>query len=53
MKKSKALDTLIREGVRPEMLNRFKLGRSLDDVYCYGYDLLFSEIALGVCRKKL
>jgi len=48
----KALDKLIREGIRPEMLNRFKLGRSLDDVYSYGCDLLFSEIALEVCQKE-
>ena len=48
----KALDALIREGITPDMLNRFKLGRSLDDVYCYGCDLLFSEIALGVCQKE-
>jgi transposase len=48
----KALDALIREGITPDMLNRFKLGRSLDDVYSYGCDLLFSEVALGVCQKE-
>ena len=48
----KALDVLIREGITPQMLNRFKLGRSLDDVYSYGCDLLFSEIALSVCQKE-
>jgi transposase len=48
----KALDALIREGITPDMLNRFKLGRSLDDVYSYGCDSLFSEIALGVCQKE-
>jgi len=48
----KALDVLIREGIRPDMLNRFKLGRSLDDVFTYGCDLLFSEIALVVCQKE-
>ena len=48
----KALEVLIREGITPEMLNRFKLGRSLDDVYSYGCDLLFSEIALSVCQKE-
>ena len=48
----KALDILIREGITPDMLNRFKLGRSLDDVFSYGCDLLFSEIALGVCHQE-
>jgi transposase len=48
----KALDVLIREGITPDMLNRFKLGRSLDDVFSYGCDLLFSEIALGVCQQE-
>ena len=49
---SKALDILIREGITPDMLNRFKLGRSLDDVYSYGCNLLFSEIALDICQKE-
>ena len=48
----KALDILIREGITPDMLNRFKLGRSLDDVFFYGCDLLFSEIALSVCQHE-
>ena len=42
---NKPLDVLFREGVRPEHFNRFKLGRSLDKVYTYGCDLLFSELA--------
>ena len=37
------LDLLFREGVRAEMFNRFKLGRTLEEVYAYGCDLLFSE----------
>jgi len=48
----KALDILIREGITPDMLNRFKLGRSLDKVFSYGCDLLFSEIALCVCKQE-
>jgi len=48
----KALDILIREGVTPDMLNRFKLGRSLDKVFSYGCDMLFSEIALSVCKQE-
>ena len=46
---NKPLDLLFREGMRAEMFNRFKLGRTLDEVYTYGCDLLFSELALAVC----
>lgn len=48
----KALDILIREGITPDMLNRFKLGRSLDKVFSYGCDLLFSQVALSVCKQE-
>jgi len=34
------------------MFNRFKLGRTLDEVNRYGSDLLFSEIALAVCQQE-
>ena len=34
------------------MFNRFKLGRTLDEVYTYGCDLLCSEIALAVCAQE-
>jgi transposase len=46
------LGLLFREGVHAEMFNRFKLGRTLDEVYTYGCDLLFSEIALAVCAQE-
>src|SRR5882724_2004270 len=46
------LDLLFREGVRAEMFNRFKLGRTLDEVHTYGCDLLFSELALPVCLQE-
>ena len=48
----KALNIFIRGGVTPDMLNRFKLGRSLDKAFSYGCDMLFSEIALSVCRQE-
>jgi transposase len=48
----KPLDILIREDITPDMLNRFKLGRSLDKVFSYGCDLLFSEIGLCVCQQE-
>ena len=49
---NKPLDVLFREGVKAEHFNRFKLGRSLDDVYAYGCDLLFSEISVNVCQQE-
>ncbi len=49
---NKPLDLLFREGVRAEMFNRFKLGRTLDEVYAYGCDRLFSELALAVCAQE-
>src|SRR2546425_9402147 len=49
---NKPLDLLFRPGVRADMFNRFKLGRSLDEVYSYGCDLLFSELALAVCAQE-
>jgi len=49
---NKPLDLLFRPGVWADMFNRFKLGRSLDEVYSYGCDLLFSELALAVCAQE-
>jgi transposase len=46
---NKPLDLLFREDIRAEMFNRFKLGRTLDEAYAYGGDLLFHELALAVC----
>src|SRR5713101_8561467 len=48
----KPLDLLFRPGVRANLFNRFKLGRSLDEVHTYGCDLLFSELALAVCAQE-
>ena len=49
---NKPLDLLLRGGVHAEMFNRFKLGRSLDEVHAYGCDLLFSEVAMAVCAHE-
>ena len=49
---NKPLELLFREGIRAEMFNRFKLGRTLDEVHAYGCDLLFSELALAVCVQE-
>jgi transposase len=48
----KPLDLLFRPGVEADMWNRFKLGRTLDEVNAYGCDLLFSELALAVCQQE-
>ena len=49
---NKPLDLLFRRGVHAEMFNRFKLGRTLDEVSAYGCDLLFSELAVAVCTQE-
>src|SRR5256886_17443994 len=49
---NKPLDLLFHEGVRAEMFNRLKLGRTLDEAHAYGCDLLFSELALAVCQQE-
>ena len=49
---NKPLDLLFRPGVCADLFNRFKLGRSLDDVSSYGCDLLLSELALAVCAQE-
>lgn len=46
------LDVLFREGVTANHFNRHKLGRVLDQVFAYGCDLLFSEIALPICHQE-
>jgi len=49
---NKPLDLLFRPGVEAAMFNRFKLGRTLDEVDTYGCELFFSEIALAVCQQE-
>ncbi len=49
---NKPLDLLFHEGIRAEMFNRFKLGRTLDEASGYGCDLLLSELALSVCLQE-
>src|SRR5437667_11042897 len=46
------LDLLFRGGVHAEMFNRFQLGRTLDEVYAYGCDLLLSALAVAVCAQE-
>lgn len=49
---NKPVELLFRQGVSAEHFNRFKLGRSLEKVFSYGCDVLFSDIALAVCRQE-
>jgi transposase len=49
---SKPLDLLLRKGIDAEMFNRFKRGRTLDEAYAYGCDLLLQELALAVCTQE-
>ena len=46
------LDLLFHEGLHADLFNRFKLGRTLDEVYGYGCDLLLSELALAICTQE-
>jgi len=49
---NRPMELLFREGVSPAQFNRFKLGRSLDKVFSYGCDVLFSEVAGAVCQQE-
>jgi len=49
---NKPLDLLFRVGVAAEMFNRFQLGRTLDDSYPYGCDVLLSALSLAVCIQE-
>jgi transposase len=49
---NKPLDLLCRDGIRTEMFNRLKLGRTLDEAYADGCDLLVHELALAVCAHE-
>ena len=46
------LDLLFHAGIHADLFNRFKLGRTLEEVSAYGCDLLFSEIAVAVCAQE-
>jgi len=48
----KPLALLFRPGVEAAMFNRFKLGRTLDEVNTSGCDLLLSEMARAVCQQE-
>jgi transposase len=46
------LDLLLREGIDATMLNRFKLGRTLEEASAYGCALLFEELACAICAHE-
>lgn len=49
---NKALEVLIRKGIKHEHFNRHKIGRVLDAIGNYGCEKLFETIALEVCNKE-
>lgn len=49
---NKPLERLFRPGVQADHFNRFKLGRSLDKIFTYGCDSLFSELSLLACQQE-
>jgi transposase len=49
---NKPLDLLFREGLEAGLFNRFTLGRTLDEAYTYGCDVLCQELALAVCAQE-
>ena len=49
---NKPLDRLFRPEGTADWLHRLTLGRVLDQGFDYGWDLLFSDIALSVCPKE-
>lgn len=48
---TKPLDLLFRDGLRADMFNRFQRGRTLDEAYASGCDLLCQALALAVCAQ--
>jgi transposase len=49
---NKPVDVLINEHVKPEDLNRHKLGRTLDRIGQYSTEKLFHSVALYACKKE-
>jgi hypothetical protein len=43
------LDLVCRDGIRADRFNRVKLGRTRDEAYAYGCDLVLQELARAVC----
>jgi len=46
------IELLFRADLKAEHFNRHKLGRTLDALYDYGCDVLFSEVALAACQQE-
>lgn len=49
---NKPLEILFRAGVKAEDFNRFKLGRTLEQIFDYSADKLFSELSFDVCLQE-
>ena len=50
--KNKSVSSLFREEVQAEDFNANKLSRSLDKIYDYGVEALFSELSAKACSKE-
>lgn len=49
---NKPLFHLFGRPMEAEYFNRFKLGRSLDEIYAYGCDGLFSQLSKQICQQE-
>ena len=49
---NKPLEVLFGPEVKASDFNHYKLGRGLDDAVGYGSELLFSELAITICRSE-
>ena len=46
------MEALFRDGVNASHFNRYKLGRSLDKIFDYGCEVLFSAVAALGCQQE-
>jgi len=46
------VELLFRDGVQPSDFNRFKLGRTLDEIHEFGCTDLFSDLAYQACSRE-
>ena len=49
---NKALDILIKPGVKPNHFNRHRIGRALDRISEFGCEKFFNQLALSACVKE-
>lgn len=49
---TKPVEALIKKGIKPEEINRYKIGRVLDKVFDYGAEKLFTLIATSIIATE-